>query len=95
MNNEAILPKVPTYEEAIRAQQNVTEESIIPEDQVDEEIIPITKTYQQEATPLYQEPSSSGLEKSSSGYIARAGNVTPEQQTSAVSGLGSYPLSRR
>ena len=87
LNNEAILPKVPTYEEAIRAQQNVVGESIIPKDQgvfEDEEIIPITKTYQQEATPLYQEPSS---------YAARAGNVTPEPQPSAVSGLGSYPLS--
>ena len=92
LDNEAILPKVPTYEEAVRAQLHVNEESIIPQDQEeieeDEEIIPITKTYQEQATPLYKEP------PSSTGYTAMsAGNVTPEVQTSAVSGLGSYPLS--
>ena len=89
LDNEAILPKVPTYEEVVRAQLHVNEESIIPQDQEeDEEIIPITKTYQEQATPLYKEP------PSSTGYIAMsAGNVTPEVQTSAVSGLGSYPLS--
>ena len=91
LDNEAILPKVPTYEEAIRAQHHVNEESIISQDQEeieeDEEIIPITKTYQDQATPLYKEPPSTGYTAMS------AGNVTPEVQTSAVSGLGSYPLS--
>ena len=91
LDNEAILPKVPTYEEAIRAQLHVNEESIISKDQeeiVTEEIIPIKKTYQEQATPVYKEP------PSSTGYTAMsAGNVTPEVQTSAVSGLGSYQLS--
>ena len=86
------MPKVPSYEEAVQAQQNVIDQSIM---QQDEEIMPIKKTYQEFSQPFssssssWRQPSSdlqSNLQDS-----GRHGNVTPEapETKSAVSGLGS------
>ena len=99
LNNETILPKVPSYEEAVKAQRNVIDQSIMLED---EEIIPIKKTYQEYSQPFSSSQLQSNLQSDLQPNLqanlqadlqgaSRHGNVTPEatETKSAVSGLGS------